>query len=196
MIAQDVSPGSGRKVNLSSFTGALDERRFCALAGWLRDGTNIHADSSEVPNSGQMNQVFTNAREPIRLFLCGLIVAALLISTASLTLARNPQSSQSAQAKKDYALIYGTVWGPDDHPAAGVPIKIRRQSDKKAKWDLFSDSNGEFAQRVPVGAQDYVIEAEVKTHKGEPKPQTIAHVQDNERVDVSLHLTRDMLRSR
>ena len=56
-------------------------------------------------------------------------------------------------AKKDYALIYGTVWGPDDHPVAGIPIKIRPASAKKAKWELMSDRNGEFAQRVPVGTQ-------------------------------------------
>jgi hypothetical protein len=122
----------------------------------------------------------------------------ILLFNASFGVARGSslQSSQPAKAQKDYALIYGTVWGPDDHPAAGVPIKIRGQSDKKAKWDLVSDSHGEFAQRVPVGAQDYVIEAEVKTPKGQPKPQTIARVQDNERVDVSLHLTKDMLRAR
>src|SRR5580700_6687181 len=44
------------------------------------------------------------------------------------------QSASQAQ-KNDYALIYGTVWGVDEHPQAGVPITIRRASGKKAKWD-------------------------------------------------------------
>ena len=102
------------------------------------------------------------------------------------------QSSTSAQqaAKKDYALIYGTVWGPDDHPVAGVPISIRRASDKKAKWELVSDRSGEFAQRVPVGAQDYVVQANIKTPKGQPKPEVTVHIDDNERKDVSLHLSK------
>ena len=97
------------------------------------------------------------------------------------------------QPKKDYALIYGTVWGPDDHPVAGIPIKIRRVGDKKAKWDLISDSSGEFAQRVPAGGQDYIIQAEVKTPKGQAKPQTTVHIDDNERKDVGIHLAQDML---
>jgi hypothetical protein len=92
--------------------------------------------------------------------------------------------------KNDYALIYGTVWGPDKHPQAGVPITIRRASGKKAKWELISDSRGEFAQRVPTGAQDYVIQADITMPKGQPKPEVTVHIDDNERKDVSLHLDR------
>jgi hypothetical protein len=102
-----------------------------------------------------------------------------------------PQSA--AQAKKDYALIYGTVWGPDERRVAGIPLKIRRASDKKAKWELISDSSGEFAQRVPVGTQDYVIQADVKVPKGQPKPEVTVHIDDNERKDVGLHLTQQQL---
>ncbi|MGA2902933.1 MAG: hypothetical protein ABSD98_03820 [Candidatus Korobacteraceae bacterium] len=61
---------------------------------------------------------------------------------------------------------------------------------------LISDSHGEFAQRVPVGAQDYIVQADVKTPKGQPKPETSAHIDNNERTDVSLHLTKSMLPSR
>jgi predicted nucleotidyltransferase len=82
----------------------------------------------------------------------------------------------------------GTVWGPDDRPVAGVPIKIQSATGKKAKWELVSDRQGEFAQRVPVGRQDYTIQAEVKTPKGEPKPEITVQIEDNERKDVSLHL--------
>ncbi len=49
---------------------------------------------------------------------------------------------------------------------SGVPIKIRRATDKKAKWELVSDSNGEFAQRVPPGKMDYIIQADIKTAEG------------------------------
>jgi hypothetical protein len=96
----------------------------------------------------------------------------------------------SAAPKNDYALIYGTVWGPDQRPARGVPITIRRVSGKKAKWELVSDRNGEFAQRVPVGGQDYIIQAEIKMPKGQPKPEITVHIDDNERKDVSLHLSK------
>ena len=96
-----------------------------------------------------------------------------------------PQKSAAAQ---DYALIVGTVWGPDDRPVAGVPIKIRSATSKKAKWELVSDRRGEFAQRVPVGKQDYIIQADIKTPKGQPKPEITVEIDNNERKDVGLHL--------
>ena len=77
-------------------------------------------------------------------------------------------------------------------PWPASPSKFE-EPGKKAKWDLMSDRNGEFAQRVPVGAQDYLIEAEVKTPKGQPKPQATVHIDDNERKDVGIHLGQGML---
>jgi hypothetical protein len=102
------------------------------------------------------------------------------------------QSSTSSDkaAKKDYALIYGTVWGPENQSVAGVPISIRKVSDKKPKWELVSDSRGEFAQRVPVGAQDYIVQANIKAPKGQPKPEVSVHIDDNERKDISIHLSK------
>ncbi len=122
--------------------------------------------------------------------------AAFLLSLPAkagvLELAPQAQSSNSAEPalKKDYALIYGTVWGPDGHPVAGVPISIRRVSGKKAKWELVSDRSGEFAQRVPVGTQDYIVQADIKTPKGQPKPEVTVHIDNNERKDIGIHLSR------
>ena len=56
-----------------------------------------------------------------------------------------------------YALIFGTVWGPDNRAVYGITVKIRRVTDKKPKWELTSDHAGEFAQRVPAGKADYVV---------------------------------------
>jgi hypothetical protein len=119
-----------------------------------------------------------------------LVVRAVLVLVgaslaASLSLPAVAQQGKS----KDYALIVGTVWGPDNRPVAGIPIKIRPATGKKAKWELMSDSRGEFAQRVPPGAQDYIIQANIKTPKGQPKPEITIKIADNERQDVGLHLT-------
>lgn len=103
---------------------------------------------------------------------------------------QNQPAADQIKAKHDYALIYGTVWDKDDHAVYGVPIKIRRADQKKAKWELVSDHRGEFAQRVPVGRADYIIWADIKVPRGTQKPQTKAHIEDNERIDVSLHLTK------
>ena len=92
-----------------------------------------------------------------------------------------------------YALIFGTVWGPDDLPVYGMMIKIRRESDKKARWELHSDHNGEFAIRVPAGKQDYVIWADLKSYKS-PNGRQLqvaevkVHVENDERIDTGLHL--------
>lgn len=100
------------------------------------------------------------------------------------------QKNDAKKAKYDYALIYGTVWNKDNRPAYGIPVKIRRAEQKKAKWELVSDHRGEFAQRVPVGKADYIVWADIKVPKGQQKPETKAHIESNERVDVSLHLTK------
>lgn len=97
--------------------------------------------------------------------------------------------SVSAQDKKDYALIYGTVWSADNHAVPGVPIRIQRVGDKKPKWQLLSDRRGEFAQRVPTGDNEYLVIADIKIPKGGAKPQTKVHIYRNERADISLHLT-------
>jgi hypothetical protein len=50
-----------------------------------------------------------------------------------------------------------------------------------------SDSRGEFAQRVPAGTADYLVWAEVKSHKGH-SGETKVHVESDERVDIGLHI--------
>lgn len=121
-----------------------------------------------------------------------LCCVLLLISSSTLVF---PQHS-SPSAQKDYALIYGTVWGPDNFPAAGIPVRIRAASEKKWKWSLTSDRRGEFAQRVPAGERDYIIQADIKEPKGHAKPEITVHISDNERQDVGLHLSQEELSSR
>ena len=128
----------------------------------------------------------------IRVRIGSTALLALLLALPLLWV--SPAGGQSAtHTNSDYALIYGTVWTPDNRPLAGVPIKIRRASDKKPKWELVSDHNGEFAQRVPAGGADYVIQADLKMRKGQAKPQITVHIDDNERKDVGIHLTQEQM---
>ncbi len=112
-----------------------------------------------------------------------------------------PKANASLADKKlkptdPYALIFGTVWGPDNHPIYGITVKIRRAADKKPRWEVYSDHSGEFAQRVPAGKADYVVWADlkgVKTKDGQPlhlAEEVPVHVEYDERVDIGLHLTR------
>lgn len=129
-------------------------------------------------------------RVAYRMALLGLCVPAILGLGGSATAAGNFLSGENKH-DKPYAVIFGTVWGPDDHPLYGVKIKIRRESEKKARWELYSDHNGEFAQRVPAGKQDYVIWADLKGYKSPNRLQgdeVKVHVDADERVDTGLHL--------
>jgi hypothetical protein len=130
---------------------------------------------------------------------CSLKLFALLLVTILLLPAFEASLSaaadQKSKPKKEYALIVGTVWGPDDRPIYGVKVKIRRAQDKKAKWELYSDHHGEFAQRLPPGKMDYVVTADLKDFKpsdGKPLHQVQeadVHIDRDERVDIGLHLS-------
>jgi hypothetical protein len=105
-------------------------------------------------------------------------------------------ASKKLKPTDHYALIFGTVWGPDNHPVRGVKVHVRRVPDKKTRWEIYSDHAGEFAQRVPAGKADYVVGADlkgVKTTDGQKlhlAQEVAIHVEYDERVDIGLHLTR------
>jgi hypothetical protein len=98
--------------------------------------------------------------------------------------------------EKDYALIFGTVFDTAGDTLYAVKVKIRRASDKekKARWELYSNHTGEFAQRVPPGPADYVVWADVKGYKLDdgrhlrPGEEVKVHIDGDERQDMSLHL--------
>lgn len=105
------------------------------------------------------------------------------------------------QKEKPYALIFGTAYGPDDRPLYGVKITVRRREKKHPNWALISDHRGEFAQRVPPGPGDYTIQGEAEyapagedgrpqlSRKMKLKGEIRVHVDNEERRDISLHLT-------
>lgn len=118
---------------------------------------------------------------------------SLLVACLALVLTI-PSPGRDKKKPDDYALIFGTVWGPDDRPMPGIQVNIRRANQKRAKWHLYSTRLGEFSVRLPVGKADYVIWAEtkgIKLQNGkhlQPSPQVTVHVDSNERVDTGLHL--------
>jgi hypothetical protein len=131
-----------------------------------------------------------------RIFLLAFLACQILASGFA------PPSAAAAppldRKEKPYALIFGTVWGPDDRPVYGITVHIRLSTDKpkKVRWELYSDHNGEFAQRVPAGEADYIVSADlkgVKTADGQPlhlAQEVKVHIYNDERQDMGLHLTR------
>src|SRR5580765_8058106 len=108
-------------------------------------------------------------------------IASMLAASCLATAADDPQKREL----EPYALLFGTLYGPDQRPAYGVKIKIRRADQKKTKWELYSNHQGEFAQRVPAGKADYIITADVK---GNSKPELTVHVDNDERKDFVLRM--------
>ena len=123
-----------------------------------------------------------------------MILSLLLTLAGATVIWARTDPPQPKQSEKSYALIYGTVYGPDDLGVYGVKVHIRRSDQKKPKWELYSDHAGEFAQRVPAGRATYVIWADLKGYKplnGKKlqagTPVTV-EIQNDERADISLHL--------
>src|ERR1041385_3874180 len=97
---------------------------------------------------------------------CLFVRPALVLACLSLLLTISvPSQSGEPPKLKQYARIFGTVWGPDDRPVAGVTVKIRRMRDKRARWEVHSNRRGEFEQLLPPGKQDYLIWADLKGYK-------------------------------
>lgn len=97
--------------------------------------------------------------------------------------------------KKHFGLIFGTAYGPDDRPLYGAKIEIHPVGQKHPKWELVSDHQGEFAQRVPPGPGDYLVTGEAvivgqDKRKQKFKAEKTVHIQAEERQDVGLHLTQ------
>jgi hypothetical protein len=95
-----------------------------------------------------------------------------------------------------YAVIFCTVWDPDSHPVYGVHVQLRRASEKKFRWEAYSDHRGEVAFRVPPGKVDYELAADprsLKALKGKGltnREPVKVHVEYDEQVDTGLHLTK------
>ena len=111
----------------------------------------------------------------------------------TVTLLLGATTVASAQKRLDprqpYALIFGTVFGPDSRPVSGVKIKVRRAGQKKTV-DLLSDARGEFAQRLPAGKADYLVWADLKDKQAAHNTEVKVHIESDERHDLTLHLLK------
>lgn len=85
-------------------------------------------------------------------------------STAGST--QNSSSKADKPSKKKYShlndfLIRGTVFNEKALSFPDVELRLRKEGEKKYKWETHTNSRGEFAVRVPEGA-NYEILVHVK----------------------------------
>ena len=122
------------------------------------------------------------------------IVALALVGADVRSGALDDQKDEKKHKEKPYALIFGTVWSPDNRHVYGVKIKCRRSDQKKPHWEQYSDHNGEFAFRVPAGKADYLVSADLKDFKSlegkkfQAPPEVTVHIENDERTDIGVHL--------
>jgi len=111
-------------------------------------------------------------RRPI---LHAAVLAGALASAAMLC-AQEPQKAPSAESSSKQAqkqaghgddfLIRGTVFTPEGLALPGAELRIRRTSEKKFQWNDASNSRGDFAIRVKMGA-DYEVVVRAKGYRDE-----------------------------
>lgn len=66
------------------------------------------------------------------------------------------QSAKSDKQKYSHAndfLIRGSVFTDKARAFPGVKLRIRRSGEQKFRWEDYTNSRGEFAMRVPQGAE-------------------------------------------
>jgi hypothetical protein len=67
-----------------------------------------------------------------------------------------PQPATSGKQKYNHAndfLIRGSVFTDKARAFPGVKLRIRRSGEQKFRWEDYTNSRGEFAMRVPQGAE-------------------------------------------
>jgi hypothetical protein len=115
------------------------------------------------------------------------VVASLIIVT--FWLLPSAAGQKDPKGEDPYAVIFGTVVGPDNRPVQGVPVKIRLAEKKKARWEHVSDRRGEFARRVPPGPAEYIVWLGLKDSQAAEKSAVKVHIVKEEQQDIILHLT-------
>ena len=97
------------------------------------------------------------------------LALALLLTTAGLSsagatpsglpgrqeLAKQDDSKRKKKQKPPPPafLVFGTVFDERGFARSGAQIRIRRAGERKWRWNTLSDRRGEFAVRVPPGAE-------------------------------------------
>ncbi|HEY8716288.1 MAG TPA: carboxypeptidase-like regulatory domain-containing protein [Candidatus Acidoferrum sp.] len=100
-------------------------------------------------------------------------------ATSARAQAGGVESSSAHKSKPSHAndlLIRGTVFNEHALALQGAKLRVRRSSEKKSRWQTYSNFRGEYAIRVPQGS-DYEVEVE---SKGYAKQSQAIHGQAGE----------------
>jgi hypothetical protein len=107
-----------------------------------------------------------------------LVFGTLCVLAGQAVTAQNPpaagapgpaSSSKKQHSHKDDFLMRGTVFTEKNLSLPGADLRVRRGSEKKFRWETRTNSRGEFAVRVPQGAEyELVVRAKGFAEQARP----------------------------
>jgi hypothetical protein len=76
--------------------------------------------------------------------------------------AQSSSSSSRSSGKRGHThandfLVIGTVFTDKSYALPGARIRVRRDGEKKFRWETYTNSRGEFALRVPQGGEYEIV---------------------------------------
>ena len=78
------------------------------------------------------------------------------------------QEQRKKGSHADDFLVFGTVFTEQGFALPGATIKVRRAGERKVRGEAYSDRRGEFAVRVPQGAE-YEVSVTAKRYREEKR---------------------------
>ena len=119
-------------------------------------------------------------------FTSGQVPAAAPPASAPAPASAQESSSKSHRVLPAF-LIVGTVFNGKGLAFPGVQVKIRLKSEKKFRYNLYTDSRGEFAVRVPDGIQ-YEVVVRQKKYKEQSQEVQANSAEVQKRLTFKLEL--------
>jgi hypothetical protein len=115
------------------------------------------------------------------------VALALFLCLAGAALAIEPQPASAQNSNGSHALdfvIFTTVFTDKGFALFGARARVRREEDKKFKWEAMSDHRGEFAIRVPQGTE-YEMTIEARGFKTETRK---INTREDNRADLTIRM--------
>jgi len=139
----------------------------------------------------KFDALFDFLRHPLSLFghlipvRLTIVLAGLLCLAGATTAFEPPAGAQNTSGSHAHDfVIFTTVFTDKGFALFGARARVRREEDKKFKWEAMSDRQGEFALRVPQGAE-YEMTIEARGFKTETRK---IDTREDNRADLTIRM--------
>jgi len=140
----------------------------------------------------RFDALFAFFRHPLPLYghiihvrLTIALAGFLCLASAALVLQPQPAGAQNVSGSHAHDfVIFTTVFTDKGFALFGARARVRREEDKKFKWEAMSDHQGELAIRVPQGAE-YEMTIEARGFKTEIRK---INTREDNRADLTIRM--------